>query len=400
MARHLISLFIILCSSITLFGQQIDSNKYKFSSGIYDYIKKDSNYWRGGVTSSDLSFIGLYKEAIAEWDKSRQYKPYIPDSVKNNFIENYSTVNARKYIIQKANENQIIIFNEAHYNSRNRVFVASLLKDFKKIGYTYFAAEALNTDSTYQNLKLPLFSTGYYTMEPQFGNLIREAIRQKLKLFAYEDSTGANGKQREINEAKNLELLLKKDPKAKIIIYCGFSHIFEDSVYNWEKAMAGRLKEFTGIDPYTIDQTELIEKSNPDFENPYFKLINENNYCILVNKNKVAFNKKTNRQYVDALLYTPRTKYIYNRPNWIFENSKVPYFINPNVVKLVYPILVKVYLSTDNLKTTIPIDIIEIKSLNELQQTAVAVLEKDNLIIKLTDKLGNHQLINVNQNSR
>jgi len=400
MTKHLISLFLILCSSIILFGQQIDSNKYKFSSEIYDYIKKDSNYWRGGVTSSDLSFIGLYNEAIVEWDKPRQYKPYVPDSIKNNFINNYKASDARKYIIQKANENQIIIFNEAHYNPRNRIFVASLLKDLKKIGYSYFAAEALNTDSTYQNLQVPLFSTGYYTMEPQFGNLIREAIRQDLQLFAYEDSTGANGKQREINEAKNLELLLKKDPRAKIIIYCGFSHIFEDSVYSWEKAMAGRLKEFTGIDPYTIDQTELIEKSNSELENPYFKLINENNYCILVDKNNVAFNKKSNRQYVDAVLYSPRTKYIYNRPNWIFENSKVPYFINPNIVKLAFPILVKVYLSTDILKTTIPIDIIELKSLNDVRQTAVAVFKKGDFIIKLTDKLGNQQLISINQNSR
>jgi len=78
----------------------------------------------------------------------------------------------------------------------------------------------------------------------------------------------------------------------------------------------------------------------------------------------------------------------------------VPYFINPNIVKLAFPILVKVYLSTDILKTTIPIDIIELKSLNDVRQTAVAVFKKGDFIIKLTDKLGNQQLISVNQNSR
>jgi len=54
--------------------------------------------------------------------------------------------------------------------------------------------------------------------------------------------------------------------------------------------MAGRLKDFTGIDPYTIDQIILSEKSEKDFESPHFKLVHANRYSILQDKNGNAFN--------------------------------------------------------------------------------------------------------------
>lgn len=55
-------------------AQTIDPFPYKFSSSIYQKIKADSASWLGGVTSSDLSFIGLYKEALEECDKPRPFK--------------------------------------------------------------------------------------------------------------------------------------------------------------------------------------------------------------------------------------------------------------------------------------------------------------------------------------
>ena len=196
-------------------------------------------------------------------------------------------------------------------------------------------------------------------MEPQFGNLVREALKLNFTLYPYEAiAGGANGKQREIGEAKNLQLLLKKDPNAKIIIYCGYSHILEDSVPSWGKAMAGRLKEYSGINPYTIDQIVLSEKSNKNLENPYFKLIHSNIYSVLIDKNGKPFTNSG----VDALLYSPPTRYIYNRPNWVFENNKKPYFLKPKDISISFPIIAKAYLDTDDVKKSIPIDIIEIKS--------------------------------------
>jgi hypothetical protein len=43
---------------------------------------------------------------------------------------------------------------------------------------------------------------------------------------------------------------------------------------SWEKAMAGRLKEKTGIDPFTIDQVAYSEKGERKFLSPYIMLAN------------------------------------------------------------------------------------------------------------------------------
>ena len=158
-------------------------------------------------------------------------------------------------------------------------------------------------------------------MEPQFGNLIREANKLNYILYPYEDITGSNCKNREIGEAKNIASLLTKEPNTKIIIYCGFAHIYEDSVYGWGKAMAGQVKEYTGINPFTIDQIVLSEKSEMKFSNPYYRIINANTYSILVDKNDSPFNKRFDKQQVDALLYSPPTKYINEKPDWVFENG-------------------------------------------------------------------------------
>lgn len=379
------------------FGQNNDSAIYKFSSDIYDYIKKDSDYWRGGVTSSDLSFIGLYKEALQEYDKPRQNKKVITRSDSENFIKNYKPVDAKQFIIQKAKENQIIIFNEAHYNPRNRVFITSLLKYLKNVGYKYFAAETFVNDTFFQNTNHPSFATGFYSNEPEFGNLIREAAKLNFLLYPYEDTTRSNGKQREIEEAKNLQSLINQDPKAKIIIYCGFDHIIEDSIPGWEKAMAGRLKQFTGIDPYTVDQVVLSERSQTDLENPYFRIIQSeyhpNNYSILVNRKGEAFNNHR----VDALLFSPPTKYIYDRPNWVFENNKEPYFLNAKNINTSFPILVKAYFATNNFDNSVPIDVIEIKNKNDISKTAIALYEKGHFIIKIVDKNGKSQIFKVDK---
>lgn len=145
MNKNLTIVFLLFTKLIS--GQVKDPFPYKFSSTIYEKIKLDSASWRGGVTSSDLSFIGLYKEALQEWDKSKLYKKTISKEDSIEFINKYKPVDAKNFIIEKAKKNRVLIFNEAHYNPRHRVFVTSLLKDLKETGYTFFAAETFSVRS-------------------------------------------------------------------------------------------------------------------------------------------------------------------------------------------------------------------------------------------------------------
>ncbi len=378
-----------------VFGQTKDPFPYKFSSTIYEKIKLDSASWRGGVTSSDLSFIGLYKEALQEWDKPRLFKKKISSIDSIDFVETYKPTDAKKFILRKAKENRVLIFNEAHYNPRNRVFVTSLLKDLKKLGYTYLAAETFSIRPGFQeNSKFPNLNSGYYAMEPQFGNLIREANKLNYTLYPYEYSTRRNQQERETGQAKKLAKLLDSIPNSKLIVYCGFSHIGEGPIADWATPMAAKLKELTGIDPYTIEQTVLSEKSDKSLNNPYYNLINFDNYAILTDKEGNPFNKKLDDKKVDAFLYSPLTKYIHNRPNWIFENGKTSFFLNKDSVQITYPFLIKVYFKEKDIEDiVIPIDIIEIKSADELSSTAIVVFRNEKFIIQLIDTKGATQII-------
>lgn len=381
----------------TAIGQIKDPFPYKFSSSIYEKIKTDSNQWKGGVTSSDLSFIGLYKEAVQEWDKPRLYTRKISKADSLEFVKTYKPIDAKEFILEKAKENRVLILNEAHYNSRNRVFLTSLLKDLKKLGYTYFAAETFSNRPGFQeNSKYPNLNTGYYTMEPQFGNLIREANKLNYTLYPYESSSRGGVNTRDSLQARNLAKLLDSIPDMKLIIYCGFDHIVEEAIPNWGIPMATRLKEFTQIDPYTIDQTVLSEKSIDSLNNPYFKLIKAEDYAILINKKDNAFNKM---KKVDALLYSPPTKYMHNRPGWIFENGKSPFFLNKDSINISYPFIAKVYFNEQDINNNvIPIDIMEIKNEQELLNTAMAVFNKKEFIIQLIDTKAESQVIKVNRN--
>jgi hypothetical protein len=390
-----IALITFLFFTQLICGQTKDPFPYKFSSTIYEKIKLDSASWRGGVTSSDLSFIGLYKEALQEWDKPRPFKKKISNIDSIDFVKTYKPTDAKKFILKKAKENRILIFNEAHYNPRNRVFVTSLLKDLKKLGYSYFAAETFSTRPGFQeNSKFPNLNSGYYAMEPQFGNLIREANKLNYTLYPYEHSSRGNQQERETGQAKKLAKLLDSVPNSKLIVYCGFSHIGEDSIIDWATPMAAKLKDLTGVDPYTIEQTVLSEKSDKNLNNPYFNLVNFNKYGILIDKSGNPFNKKLDDKKIDAFLYSPPTKYVHNRPDWIFENGKTSFFLNKDSVQVTYPFLAKVYFNEADInEMVIPIDIIEIKSADELSSTAIVVFKGKTFIVQLVDTNGATQVI-------
>jgi hypothetical protein len=188
-------------------------------------------------------------------------------------------------------------------------------------------------------------------------------------------------------------MTLDSIPKSKLIVYCGFSHIGEDSIANWAIPMAAKLKELTGIDPYTVEQTVLSERSDKSLNNPYFNLVDFNNYAVLIDKDGNPFNKKLDDKRIDAFLYSPPTKYIHNRPDWIFENEKASFFLSKDSVQVTYPFLVKVYFKDKDIENmVIPIDIIEIKSAHELSSTAIVVFKNEKFIIQLVDTKGATQV--------
>ncbi len=404
---HLLLLTGLVIGSCQTNSRSIPFNSnYKFSEDILTQVSKGSIY----PMAWDLSYIGEYKETLKIWDKVEEKTPALSADQLKHF-SCFKPVIAKDFITNQAKQEQIIILNEAHHQPYHRVFTTSLLKDLYKEGYRYFGAETLSDwDNTLNDRKYPLKLTGFYTAEPFYANLVREALRIGFTVFAYEttkhdDSTSYG---REIEQAKNIKKIIDKDPKAKIVIHCGFDHLVETSIPDWGKAMAGRLFEFTGINPFTIDQVRFTEHSSAEFENSYFKLLDLDYYAILIDSVGNIFNgtpivdsagnipdfSARNMQY-DARVYHPRTIWVNGRPHWVFENDRQAFFINEKITTS-FPCLVFAYLDNeysnaeDPHNPPIPFDIIELKTKEDHKALS---LKKDKYIIMIKDKKGQEQKI-------
>jgi hypothetical protein len=133
-------------------------------------------------------------------------------------------------------------------------------------------------------------------------------------------------------------------------------------VQNWEKAMAGRLKEYTGIDPFTIDQVRFSEKSKSEFCHLFLNATNDQIPFVLLDQTNTVFNGISIPTQTDIVVIHPITKYIQGRPNWLTVD-KVEYRIpNDRMPMDDYPIQVLAFRENEFEHKGIPADIIEIDS--------------------------------------
>src|SRR5262249_35863660 len=158
----------------------------------------------------------------------------------------------------------------------HRAFAGLLLAGLRQKGFRYFAAETFDREDMPDLAKrgYPTLKTGYYCVEPVFGDLVRQALRLGYAPVAYEHisdeplarQAGADAVRRQIarreeGEARNLKkLIFDKDPRARVVVFAGYSHIRkvpQVSASGKEKVetkwMAARFKERTGIEPLSVD---------------------------------------------------------------------------------------------------------------------------------------------------
>lgn len=348
---------IIFCFNALIgFGQSSPKN-YRFSKDILLQIDNDTVSWKYQTGATELSFNGYYKEALKYWDKNGIRKPKTTNQDSLFFISS-TKINAKDYIIEQSKNNKIIIINEAHHIPKHRTFTKSLLKDLYDNGYRYLGLEAL-FDSDINERKFPITNSGYYTKEPEFGIMISEALEIGYTLFSYEASAGKNGKDREIEQAKNIQKFIENNPAGRFLIHCGYAHAFENEYQPWGKAMAGRLKDNMNIDPFTIDQTMILEKSDDENDHLFIKLNQEKEPIVLMAEDGQIFNGKNENRQTDIVIIHPKTEYIDNRPNWLLK-GKEKYMIPSNKIKNNYPILALAYRNKEYENNGIPVDIIEI----------------------------------------
>lgn len=361
MKTKLILSAILFISSIPCVQAQDDNEKYRFIDHISKAIEKDTTEWRYQSGAVNFSFVGDYRNALAAWDKAMSKKDYTPTASDSLILKSAYVQDAKNYILERAKKEKILIINEAHHNPKHRTFTRSLLKSLYDNGYRYLGLEAIS-DTAVNERNYALQSSGYYTAEPEFGNLIYEAKKLGFVIFGYEASMGKNGKEREIEQAKNIHEFMKLNTDGKYIIHCGFDHVYEGEVRNWEKAMAGRLKEYSGIDPFTIDQVKLSEHSKASRNHYFLNATEEKEPFVLKSPDNTVFNALNESKQTDILLIHPATEYKYERPAWIFYDKK-EYWIPEDRLKK-YPSTVQIMAFRDQEYENegVPTDIIELSS--------------------------------------
>ena len=278
-------------------------------------------------------------------------------------------------IVRAAKNKQIVILNENHSASQNRAFATLLVRALKKEGFTYFAAETFAPPAVLadtQKRGYPDRKTGYYTLDPVFGDLVRQAQNSGYKLVAYEtedekrppdfvDATNA----RETAQAHNLiERIFKNDPKARVFIYVGFSHASEveqkepdGRAIAW---MATRLKRETGIDPLTIEQSQLFEPSDAKEDaanaNPVaqFRMTQP---TVLRRANGTYWRTGTGAGTMDMQVFHPFVREKQGRPDWLKMNGyRKPFSMDAALVPKTGRVLIQAFASNETSDAALPVD--------------------------------------------
>ena len=182
------------------------------------------------------------------------------------------SIPAKDFISKKSKDYHFTLINEAHWNSQHRSFTKSLLKPLWDYGYRYLALETLSHEDTLIHERgYPVTSTGYYTKDSNFGNLVREALRIGYKLIPYETQNNVDGTLRDRDQAMTIVTeTFEKDTIGKVLIYAGYSHINETGDANYEP-MGYQLKKLISQDILTIDQESMTAYTDVSKQHDYYR---------------------------------------------------------------------------------------------------------------------------------
>ncbi len=319
------------------------------------------------------SFLGDCAGAHAGMDQEMNSAD--PDTADTaELSETAVRLDALDAIVEAARNRQIVILNEAHHVPQHRAFALQLATRLRELGFTYLAIETLSPMT--QGLAKQGYAdrlSGFYSSEPVFGDFIRHSLRAGYRPIAYEtmaiplligDQTDRIN-HREQEQCKNLiKKVFSNDPQAKVFIYVGYSHATEDiktlpdgREVAW---MAARLKQKTGIDPLTIDQTIQTERGNSKSTSLAWRQAIERGWV----KSPATFRTTEGSFFVggsyagkvDVQVFHPATELKQGRPDWLFKlPGRRAIAIPAQIAKTEKRVLVQAFLASES-ASAVPVD--------------------------------------------
>ncbi len=155
------------------------------------------------------------------------------------------------YIKTQTKGKQVVMVDEQGWQPKHRSLGNNLLIDLYDQGFRYLAVGGIQEGEDSINLRrYPLQTSNFFCKESQFGCLIRNALGLGYKIISYDNSLKGS-EYSQMNEV--YDKTLKKDPKAKVLVWVGNERLSMDEV-DYPR-MAECFKEISGVNPYTIEQT-------------------------------------------------------------------------------------------------------------------------------------------------
>ena len=284
-------------------------------------IYSDKGYY--DEMSQFFAFAGDYETALQYLVKSYDT---VDDAAAHRIYRTASNlkdiehVDARRYIHLEAKSRRVIMINEAFAKPVHRAFTLSLLADLYHQGFRYLAMEMLNNFSN-RSLSRVTMNTGYYAAEPVAAELIRTALSLGYTLVPYEDTAAAvhTATQRDSVQAANIYEVLKKDTGAKILVHASYAHISKKTGPDGFIPMALAFRKISGIDPLTIDQTDMTEESNFAYGRIIYQAylakypLTEPSIALV----KGTPINVTDKDLYDLCIIHPPSEYKDGRPTWL-----------------------------------------------------------------------------------
>ncbi len=305
---------------VNVLNQLVAKEEYHTYPGYLDYL------------AAAFLYTGRVEKAVDIEDKAfpREKKETTPK------LDLYEWKPALPLLVKEAATRQVVMVNEEHRMSRHRMLTAQLLQPLYDQGYRYLALEALFGTELLNMPFQPTLTTGFYTRDPVFAEVLREAIDMGYTLVPYDIRSfpeGMNGMQRtmyreEIQARHLIDRILQDDPEAKILVHVGRGHnakVYEQQVMETDTLilgmMAGYFRNKTGIDPLCIDQLTHEEHSDPLYESGIMRMARRLDdkvpalFNVLVDKTSGEWYPSTSEY--DAYVVPALTHYEYGRPDWI-----------------------------------------------------------------------------------
>ncbi len=160
----------------------------------------------------------------------------------------------REAVARIAAEQRLVLIMEANTVTEHRAWIEQTLAPFRAAGFTHYSAEAIaESGSTLRSRGYPTSRTGFYTLDPRFGNLVRTAIRLGFEVGGH-DALDPDFEGREEHQAATLAARFAARPGTRMLVHAGHAHVLKYEIYNVGRYMASRLWEKTGVEPFTIWQ--------------------------------------------------------------------------------------------------------------------------------------------------